>query len=61
LKDGKEGKEVEEGQDNCKEQVRAVAVSRDNQWVVIACGDNNRAELKVCEVETGTMKNFKAT
>jgi WD40 repeat protein len=57
--DLKEGKEIEEAQDVCKEGVWAVAVSRDDsRWVVTAAGDWKSAELKVCEVETGTMKKL---
>jgi WD40 repeat protein len=58
--DLKEGKEIEEVRDVCKEQLRAVAVSRDSRWVVTAAGDWQDAytELKVCEVETGTMKKL---
>jgi WD40 repeat protein len=56
--DLKEGKEIEEVRDICKEEVRAVAVSRDSRWVVTGGGDDNRAELKVCEVETGIVKKL---
>jgi WD40 repeat protein len=53
--DLKEGKEIEEGQDVCKEEVQAVAVSGDSRWVVTGGGS---AELKVCEVETGIVKKL---
>jgi WD40 repeat protein len=60
--DLKEGKEIEEVRDVCEEEVWAVAVSRDSRWVATGGGnwqDGNSAELlKVCEVETGTMKNL---
>ncbi|KAG2738713.1 WD40 repeat-like protein [Suillus brevipes Sb2] len=61
--DLKEGKEVEEGRDVCEEWVLAVAVSSDSRWVVTGGGDwevpySVHAELKVCEVETGTMRKL---
>ncbi|KIK36082.1 hypothetical protein CY34DRAFT_811588 [Suillus luteus UH-Slu-Lm8-n1] len=56
--DLKEGKEIEEVRDVCKEGVYAVAVSRDSRWVVTGGGDDNRAELKACEVEMGIVKNL---
>jgi WD40 repeat protein len=59
--DLKEGKEIEEVRDVCEEQVQAVGVSKDSQWVVTGGGDwksGDSAELKVCDVETGTMKNL---
>jgi WD40 repeat protein len=56
--DLKTGKEIEEARDICGECVNAVAVSSDSRWVVTASGIGNRAELKVCEVETGTMKKL---
>ncbi|KAG2086452.1 WD40-repeat-containing domain protein [Suillus discolor] len=52
------GKEVEEAQDICKQEAHAVGVSRDGRWVVSAGGDFNIGELKVCEVETGTVRAF---
>ncbi|KAG2753553.1 WD40 repeat-like protein, partial [Suillus brevipes Sb2] len=59
--DLKEGKEIEELRDVCKEEVQAVAVSSDSRWVVTVGGDwedADSAELKVCEVETGIVKNL---
>ncbi|KIK41808.1 hypothetical protein CY34DRAFT_805627 [Suillus luteus UH-Slu-Lm8-n1] len=57
--DLKEGKEIEELHDVYEEQwVLAVAVSRDSRWVVTAGGDDDRAELNVFEVKTGTMKKL---
>ncbi|KIK35487.1 hypothetical protein CY34DRAFT_812087 [Suillus luteus UH-Slu-Lm8-n1] len=56
--DLKEGKEIEEVQDVCGEQVRGVAVSRDSRWVVTGGGESNRVELKVCEVETGIVRKL---
>jgi hypothetical protein len=59
--DLKEGKEIEEVREVCEEEVSAVAVSRDSRWIVTAggsFGDAGTAELKVCDVETGTMKNL---
>jgi WD40 repeat protein len=56
--DLKEGKEIEEVRHVCEEEVLAVAVSRDSRWVVTAGGYGDRAELKVCEVETGTTKKL---
>ncbi|KIK41805.1 hypothetical protein CY34DRAFT_84739 [Suillus luteus UH-Slu-Lm8-n1] len=58
--DLKEGKETEEGWDGC-ENVWAVAVSRDGRWIVTGGGPDgyfNSGELKVCEVETGTVKKL---
>ncbi|KAG1737356.1 hypothetical protein EDD22DRAFT_342942 [Suillus occidentalis] len=57
--DVKAGKEIEEVRGDCKEMVYAVAVSRNGQWVATGGGDVGRAELKVCEVETGIVKTFK--
>jgi WD40 repeat protein len=51
--DLKEGKEIEEVWDVYKEEVRAVAVSRNSRWVV-----TGGAELKVFEVKTGTVKEL---
>ncbi|KAG2738711.1 WD40 repeat-like protein, partial [Suillus brevipes Sb2] len=59
--DLKEGKEIEEVRDVCEKWVQAVAVSSDSRWVVTAGGDwqdAGSAELKVCEVETGTTKKL---
>jgi WD40 repeat protein len=57
--DLKAGKEIEGVQDVCKEKVWAVAVSQDGRWVVTGGGNwNCKAELKVCEVETGIVKAF---
>jgi WD40 repeat protein len=53
------GKEIEMAQKVCQWDVRAVAVSRDGRWVVIAGGDHRHGELKVCEVDTGIVKTFK--
>ncbi|KAG2746380.1 WD40 repeat-like protein [Suillus brevipes Sb2] len=59
--DLKEGKEIEEGRDVCKEGVWAVTVSSDSRWVVTGGGNVEppySVELKVCEVETGSMKKL---
>jgi WD40 repeat protein len=56
--DLKKGKEIEEVRDVCEKEVRAVAVSSDSRWVVTGGGYFDRAELKVCEVETGIVKTF---
>lgn len=56
--DLKTGMEIEEAQDVCGEEVWTVAVSRDGRWVVTGGGDLNRAELKVCEFETGIVRAF---
>jgi WD40 repeat protein len=55
--DLKEGKEIEEVRDVC-EEVLAVAVSSDSRWVVSGGGVVNSAELKVCEVETRTVRKL---
>ncbi|KAG2343591.1 WD40 repeat-like protein [Suillus weaverae] len=52
------GKEIEEAQDVCKEEIRAVAVSRDGRWVVTGGGDDYLAELKACKVESAVVKRF---
>jgi WD40 repeat protein len=52
------GMEIEDLRDVCEWAVHAVAVSRDGRWVITACGDENRGELKACEIETGMMKRF---
>ncbi|KAG2115958.1 uncharacterized protein F5147DRAFT_386033 [Suillus discolor] len=52
------GKEIEEAREVCEQRVIAVEVSRDGQWIVIAGGDLNCGELKVCEVKTGIVKTF---
>jgi WD40 repeat protein len=57
--DLKAGKEIEEARGVCEEEVYAVAVSRNGRWVATGGGDGGRAELKVCEVETGIVKTFK--
>ncbi|KAG2738894.1 WD40 repeat-like protein [Suillus brevipes Sb2] len=56
--DLKEGKETEEGRDVYKVGVWAVAVSGDSRWVVTSGVVGDRAELKVCEVETGIVKKL---
>jgi WD40 repeat protein len=53
------GKEIQEAQDVCEEEVSAVAVSMDGRWVVTGGGDLGCSELKACEVETGIIKTFK--
>ncbi|KAG2068979.1 WD40 repeat-like protein [Suillus decipiens] len=53
------GKEIEGAQEVCEKDVYAVAVSRNGRWVVTAGGDDDRGELKACEVETGVVKTFK--
>jgi WD40 repeat protein len=53
--DLKEGKEIEEVRNVCKERVWAVAVSKDSRWIVTS---GESAELKVCEVETGNVKKL---
>jgi tricorn protease-like protein len=55
----KAGKEIEEARGVCEHGVIAVAVSRNGRWVATGGGDNDRGELKVCEVETGIVKTFK--
>ncbi|KAG2336069.1 hypothetical protein BDR05DRAFT_971273 [Suillus weaverae] len=57
--DLKAGKEIKEARDVCKEEVWAVAVSRDSRWVVTGGGDHDRPELKACEVETGIVKKLR--
>jgi WD40 repeat protein len=57
--DLKAGKEIEEARGVCGERIYAVAVSRNDRWVVAAGGDWDRAELRVCEVGTGIVKTFK--
>ncbi|KAG2738733.1 WD40 repeat-like protein [Suillus brevipes Sb2] len=57
--DLKMGNEIEEARGVCEGYVHAVAVSRNGRWVATGGGDVNRAELKVCEVETGFVKKFK--
>jgi WD40 repeat protein len=59
--DLKEGKEIEEVREVCEKEVLAMAVSSDSRWVVTAGGRDladRAAELKVCEVETGIVKNL---
>ncbi|KAG2343549.1 WD40 repeat-like protein [Suillus weaverae] len=56
--DLKAGKEIVRVRGVCEEDVWAVAVSKNGQWVVTAGGDWNSAVLKVCEVETGIVKTF---
>ncbi|KAG2054941.1 WD40 repeat-like protein [Suillus hirtellus] len=51
------GKEIEQARDICKQKVHAVGVSRDGRWVVSAGGEYT-GELKVHEVETGTVRIF---
>jgi WD40 repeat protein len=53
------GKEIEGARGVCEQGVHAVVISRDGRWIVTAGGDDNECgELKVWEVETGTMKTF---
>ncbi|OAX33915.1 hypothetical protein K503DRAFT_659883, partial [Rhizopogon vinicolor AM-OR11-026] len=50
-----EGKEIGEAWVVCEQEVFAVAVSTDGQWVVAGGGDlsyDGPGKLKVCEVET---------
>ncbi|KIK34470.1 hypothetical protein CY34DRAFT_786366 [Suillus luteus UH-Slu-Lm8-n1] len=54
--DVKTGKEIEEARDVREGSVYAVGVSKNGRWIATG-GD--RAELKVCEVETGIVKKFK--
>jgi WD40 repeat protein len=54
----KEGREIEEVRYVCEERSGVVAVSSDSRWVVTGGGDDYRAELKVCEVETGVVKKL---
>ncbi|KAG1896438.1 WD40-repeat-containing domain protein [Suillus fuscotomentosus] len=54
------GKEIKKARDVCKQEVHAVGVSRDGRWVVSAGGDYS-GELKVREVETGTVRTFELT
>ncbi|OJA17694.1 hypothetical protein AZE42_06715 [Rhizopogon vesiculosus] len=53
------GKEIKKERDVCQWEVRAVAVSRNGRWVVIAGGNDDHTELKACEIETGIMKTFR--
>jgi WD40 repeat protein len=57
--DVKTGKEIEEARSDCEGRVRAMVVSRNGRWVATGGRDVGRAELKVCEVETGIVKTFK--
>ncbi|KAG2057356.1 WD40 repeat-like protein [Suillus hirtellus] len=52
------GKEIEDSQDVCEQEVYAVGVSRNGRWVVSAGGYFNIGELKVCEVKTETVRRF---
>ncbi|KAG1793975.1 uncharacterized protein HD556DRAFT_460459 [Suillus plorans] len=52
--DLREGKEIEEAREVCKNGIDAVGVSRDGRWVVTAADE----ELKVSEVETGIVRTF---
>jgi hypothetical protein len=52
------GKEIEDVRGVCEWGVYAVAVSRDGRWIITAGGDNERGELKACEVETGMVKTY---
>ncbi|KAG2341783.1 kinase-like protein [Suillus weaverae] len=56
------GKEIEEARDVCEQEVDAVSVSRDGQWVVSAGWDSYRytGGLKVREVETGIVRIFES-
>ncbi|KAG1807271.1 quinon protein alcohol dehydrogenase-like superfamily [Suillus subaureus] len=57
--DLKTGAEIEGARGVCEEGVLyAVAVSRDDRWVVTGGGDYARGELKACEVKTGIVKTF---
>ncbi|KAG2036657.1 WD40-repeat-containing domain protein, partial [Suillus americanus] len=57
--DLKAGKEIEKARYVCEnsKEVYAVAISRDGRWVVTG-GDDDCAELKAREVETGIVKTF---
>jgi WD40 repeat protein len=67
--DLKTGKVIEEAREVC-EKIFVVAISRDGRWVVIGGRDeggeehwhdggiHQTAELRVCEVETGIVKNL---
>lgn len=52
------GKEIEEVRRVYKKVVCVVAVSSNGQWIVTGGGDDNCAELKAWEVETGIVKTF---
>jgi WD40 repeat protein len=52
------GKEIEEARDVCERHVWVVAVSKDGRWVITGGGELHSVELKVYEVETGTVKNL---
>ncbi|KAG2145756.1 hypothetical protein DEU56DRAFT_910042 [Suillus clintonianus] len=56
--DLQEGKEIKEARIVCKEEVHAVAVSRDGRWVITGGGESGRVELKACKVETGIVTSF---
>ena len=61
LWDMEAGKEIEEARVVRKQQVRAVAVSRDGHWVITGGGTPvhlSPGELKACEVDTGIIKTF---
>jgi WD40 repeat protein len=57
------GKEIEEAQDVCEQDIWAVAVSRDGRWVVSSIAKDplgdHPGEIKACDVETGVVKTFK--
>ncbi|OJA18033.1 hypothetical protein AZE42_13687, partial [Rhizopogon vesiculosus] len=55
------GKEIEEVQVVCEQEVFAVVVSSDGRWVVAGGGDLSHdcpGELKACEVGTGMVKTL---
>jgi WD40 repeat protein len=52
------GKEIEDVRDVWEWNAYATAISRDGRWVITAGGDENRGELKACEIETGMVKRF---
>jgi WD40 repeat protein len=52
------GKEIEDVRGVCEWGVYAVAAPRDGRWIITAGGDDERGELKACEVETGMVKTY---
>ncbi|KAG1784782.1 WD40-repeat-containing domain protein [Suillus plorans] len=57
--DIEQGREIKRARDVCERQVYTVRVSRDGRWVVSAGGNFMiSGELKVREVETGTVRTF---
>ncbi|KAJ8584498.1 YVTN repeat-like/Quino protein amine dehydrogenase [Rhizopogon salebrosus TDB-379] len=57
------GKEIDEVQDVCEQDIGAVAVSRDGRWVISTIGEDpsgdRPGEIKARDVETEVVKTFK--